>query len=912
MAQAQAHAQVGMAKGHLFSGYQPSPSAPPTAASDLSDIREYQKIIQFRDTVVSGKHPRIKVPPSAGKPSPSSQLPASNRPERVAQSPMQSQRSDKPVNGYQMGNMHSFKANSQQPAVVVAPTGPAAGIHGVPRNVTGGKTEFNPILLQKSDDLIKAEFSLQRQRLEKAIKDEGDQRKAASRTALSHSEQLPDLNLSDILAKALTLVQATAPPPVTTTSAAAAAADAPMAANASDASDSFDERTFYSSQHDTPESHASPRARAAPEDVQMQNTSPLQRQPNTDSYVPPPPTQFAAQSQSVPTTAPQQTNTGRNASNAYTSQNPSTLSQYPPAGLGMASQNRSASIATNAGAGAGGLLGQTQQGDAEVQVISSDSGPASRSDNSGNTDLEQPADHGHTQNSQRLLPNNNFRQRESPPVVRAHDLSLFAPRPARVSPLATARQPPMLEPGANIIQGAPAQVTALRQEHGVITSPESSPQGEKGGKKKNKKKNKKARAQDVPGSPDIKPEPRSPSPLSAPMFIRPQKRQRASGREEAELVVYDEPRLERPISQLQHDRYSEAPMPAERVPLTYERLDDPYARQVRHSVAPVRERLEPQLYEERRPDGTIVQYIRRVQSPAGYSVPYGAGEPRPMRSASYAVTNPSLREMATYPREGRMSVRPYADRARSQSPVMAPPSAPPPSRIVVDEYGREYLEPVRASTVARRSVMPSARPGDHEVIYERAPIRATSRMPGSESFEGDGVLYRRAASPSFAPRRIITQPEYSTDYRSYRERDYSTQPMGPPDQGLVQIRGGAERRISEQMPREYLSRATSVRPVDAAQYYERPQSTRPEVPYRQYAPSVHTEGRREVVPHVLREFSVRPAESEMPRREYSVRPAERYYDRPPPRDEEVKYIDRPRTVQQEIVYADDGRRQVYQ
>ncbi|KAI0011270.1 hypothetical protein F4779DRAFT_574044, partial [Xylariaceae sp. FL0662B] len=34
-------------------------------AVELDDIRKYQKVVDFRDTILSGKHPRIKVPSSS-------------------------------------------------------------------------------------------------------------------------------------------------------------------------------------------------------------------------------------------------------------------------------------------------------------------------------------------------------------------------------------------------------------------------------------------------------------------------------------------------------------------------------------------------------------------------------------------------------------------------------------------------------------------------------------------------------------------------------------------------------------------------------------------------------------------------------------------------------------------------------
>ncbi|KAI1189951.1 hypothetical protein F5B17DRAFT_388805 [Nemania serpens] len=929
-------------------GYEPVRAVSATAAaltgSEHVEVHEYEKIIQFRDTVVSGKHPRIKVPASSvAKNAFANQPPRSNAPARVARSSTGVSIGNNPANGHSMGNMLSFKANSQQPAVTVPPAGSAPFIPGVSRPLGPGRPEIDPVLLQKSDGLVKAEIQIQRQRLEKLLKDQVEERRASIRGNLQSSEQLPELDVSDILAKALTLVQATAPP-------ATSILPSPTA-NASDASDSFDENTFYSSQHDTPESRPSVPPRHVLEEAQVQHTPSSALQ--TDSYAP---------SSEPPTSRPFPASTSRPSRtdlnhNIALGQVMETHNTHPPAAPTVAVQTRAMTGASKADTQ--NLSGSHQRAHLEKQVISSDSRDASRSDNCGNTDSEQSADQHGLQNPPQLVSNPSFGQHEEP-VIRGHNLSPFAPQPAHVSPLAVARRPHIRESDTSTLQRAPAQVAALRQEHAVVVSPGSSSQGYKGSKKmtrkekremremreknNNKKRNlqifkeneisrmkRKADArvqdvqdiqdvedvedaqgdiqEDVQGSPSIKPEPKSPSPLTAPPFIRPEKRPQRFARQEPE-IIYDEPMSERPSSQLQRERYPPLPVHVERVAQGYEEVGDLYSPQVRPSVGPAPHRLESPLYEERRADGSIIRYVRRAPSPSGYADHYGAFNTRPMRTAPYPATNPNVREAPAYQRERGMSVRPYADRARSRSPIiverrssaMPPPSAPP-RRIVIDEFGREYVEPVRAATVSRQSVVPPTRLGDSEVIYERAPIRATSRVPAPEIVGEDGIVYRRA-SPGYASRRVVTQPDYGAGFRGYRERDYPAQSMGPPSQEFVQIRGPAEH-----VPREYLPRAVSVRPVESLPY-ERLTSTRPDIPPRQYTASVHPDG-REIGPHVGRDYSVRPAEREI-QPAYSVRPVERYYEQPP-REGDITYVERPRAVHQEVIYPrNSAPRQMYQ
>ncbi|ORY63140.1 uncharacterized protein BCR38DRAFT_436008 [Pseudomassariella vexata] len=851
-----------MAQAMAIQPNRPGLQATALTADELREIQEYDKIVRFRDRILSGSHPRIKAPTqSLGNGQSRPQFSSQPATETISSSTRQIL-----TKSYQIDNLESFRANSHQSAVAAtAALGSSITGVGTSRSFGSGTTEIDPLLLTKSDELIKAELQLQRQKLERTLREQLDQSRAASKAAQQASEEVSDFNHSDVLAKALTLVQATAPP---------APADANPPANQSDASDSFDENTFYSSQHDTPEPHISPRAHNAPESIQIPDSLPSLPRPNPSEHV-----------QSLPNAgfAPGRNEVGTSRQVYNSGGRPRVQAPVPEV--------------------------------VNAQVISSnESGTTSRS-NSGNVDSEQRLNQPRVQQPHQLLAGPQLSHPGSP-LIRAHNLSPLAPQPAHVSRLATVRQPPVLDPEISILPGAPAQVAALRQqEAGNGTSPESSPQGEKGNKKKNKKKNKRKaaelRAQEPPVSPYIKPEPRSPSPLSCPQFTRPNKRQRQSHRPQQELN-YDEPR--EPVEIGRQEEYVPRPHREERLPMGYERIDDPYARPIRQSVAPSSHRLGLPVYEDCRPDETV-KYVRRVASPSGYPTQYVPGEIRSMRSATYSsAAEPLYQDGPVYRRDGRMSVRPVADRARSRSPVlteawpsaMAPPRALPP-RIVRDQFGREYLEPSPSPPVARHSVAPVGRP-EPEIVYERAPARPASRLLGPDNtYEHDGVIYRRA-SPTFAPRRIVTQPEYgAVDYRGYRQRDYSAQPIPAPGGEYIQYGGVTERRIIEEMPREY-SRAASIRPAEPIRYeYGRMQSVRPDMPPREYAASVHPESRRELPPHVIPEYGFRPAETGIPRREYSARPVERYCDRPAMPEEEVAFIERPRTVQQEIVY-EDGRR----
>ncbi|KAJ2896037.1 hypothetical protein MKZ38_005922 [Zalerion maritima] len=809
-------------------------------------LREFAKIIQFREEILSGSHPRIKLPAHSAKQSNVNVFrPGQNGvADRVTTAPSAStsqhttqQTQKNGVNGHKISNMSSFQANSQHPA-------PTAGTQAkaVP--------EIDPVLLEKSDDLKNAEIRLQRQRIEVELKQEVEQR----RGKLQSLDEMPDFDLSDVLIKALARVQAAALPALADKNNNNTAA----ATNASPSSDSVDDNTFYSSQHDTPESSKSGRQHHPDnEDVQMLDDS--NYEPHIfDKPVPPIPT------------IPQGSATQR----------PSGLRQFTMSGA---------------------LIPQVAQIPQQaIEVRSSqESGEASGSRDTNSNGTDHNADR---QNLGRRGLQPAFEPQE-PRLVRSVDLSPVAPQPSHISTLAVSRRQPVPDRGGRMPQGTPAQVAALRGEaSGPNTSPESSPQTgtTKSDRKKNKKRKKKADRQvPEPLSPYIKPEPRSPSPVSAPAYSRPNKRQRQSGGSRqipVQDLTFDEPRYEQ-VQPAQSERFPSRQYRDGRYTVAYE---DP-----RRPTAPIVQspRFERGLFEERRAS----TQVRQPRSPGSTFVQYA--EPPPQRTASQAG-QAYYREVPHD--EPRINARSEVVRERSLSPGMGPPRS---TRIIVDQYGREYYEPARPAAI-RQSVAPTSRHSDPEVIYERALPREASRRP--DAFDDGGVVYARRASPTYAvPRRVITQPEYApqAEYRSYRQREYSARPAGAPEEFVM--RAPVERRF-EETPREFVTRATSVRPAaepvryEMARDYGRVQSVRPDMQLREHLPGGPPDGRRSVIQQpVAREYTSHSAEQQVIRQEY-IRPAEeRYYERPGRSGEEIAFIERPRGATQEIVYADDARREVY-
>ena len=144
-------------------------------------------------------------------------------------------------------------------------------------------SEFNPVLLTKSDDLLRAEVALQRQRLEKVLRDQFEQKRLDSRKKPAPAEAKPDFDAAALLAKAVESTKS-------------------MAAKDDSASDSFDENSFYSSRapDSTPERGAPSPSQADEDEVAADATSghrvqsavmgaPLNVNLDDDGYVPPEP-----------------------------------------------------------------------------------------------------------------------------------------------------------------------------------------------------------------------------------------------------------------------------------------------------------------------------------------------------------------------------------------------------------------------------------------------------------------------------------------------------------------------------------------------------------------------------------------------------------------------------------------------
>ncbi|KAM0251128.1 hypothetical protein ACHAQJ_008298 [Trichoderma viride] len=843
---------------------------------EAREIAEYEKILRFRDSVLSGKHPTIKFKEDVNT------LP--NPISSTARSPSEPGEVDTRPQALQ-----SFSASTQNQNPILpqrlADAGTKAYDPKHPKPFGAGTTEINPIFLEKSDQLVRAEFQLQRQRLERSLREEIEQHRV-----LRHAEPVIEFDLSDVLAKALTLVQAAATP---------FAANRGLTANS--ASDSFDDNTFYSSQHETPESHLTSRVRRSTDEVMMiDNPRQLQSRPH------------------------ESTNSGSHVA-------PS-VRNYPVAGPSSQPSFQAPAPIANATVS----RPEKQQVPSLVHIHANRGNPTVTTHGlatATRTEPDRSAETGH-QRPETSGPQFDRNQpvQPLPPLIRNHDLIPVAPQPAKIAaPLPVVNvQTPAVDSALAASLAAPSQVAALRNEAPAVAISDDSSQGAKDAdQRKGKRKKRKVdrQAPEAETSPRIKVEPRSQSPVTAPAYTRPSKRQRQS-QGHANEYERPEPRYAQPPPNTSYERQPLQVYRGEPAPIAYQAPNRaPY---LSHSASNSTLAAEPvtasnysrDFADDRRVSGEGFirppppgeSYVRRDLSRD--MAPYHHPPPREIHGSgavSQVITYDPYREPVRIYREPLEAPRASA-RPEGESFIIPPR---PPTRVMVDSYGREYVEPVLPS--ARQSVAPLPRSGEPEVIYERLPPRPLSSHPGPGAPYNEGsMVYARPLSVYDPVNRVyVSQPEYPYDHRDGQYREHQLQ-----QRGYIQLVGPHDRRIVEERPAEYVSRGVGHRPSDRMrleptthQPYVRMHSLHPEAPGRESTGNVHIDGRHPEGPQpYVREYVGSPMQhTPTVHREYSVRPSERYQGPPAPTrgSDEIAFIERPRGATREIVYVDDVRREVY-
>ncbi|KAF2205727.1 hypothetical protein GQ43DRAFT_436745 [Delitschia confertaspora ATCC 74209] len=207
---------------------------PPTRrVDDLNDF--YDKVFRLRDDVYAGKHPRIRLP---------DRVLAEVAP-RPAQNNTPTFPSRPSTNGTPTGGSSSHPLPPRPDSSLPYPSssnGNFTSQHPTPQRTfptRPASSAIDPVLLTKSDNLIRAELQLKRQQLERVLKDQVD-KKNQNRDNKDLALEESRIDVEAIFNKALTRVK-----PI---SGLQTAPSLPIASNNSEEVESFDENSYYSSQ----------------------------------------------------------------------------------------------------------------------------------------------------------------------------------------------------------------------------------------------------------------------------------------------------------------------------------------------------------------------------------------------------------------------------------------------------------------------------------------------------------------------------------------------------------------------------------------------------------------------------------------------------------------------------------------
>ena len=745
--------------GPLLNGILPPP------AHSVNEALEYEKILRIRDEVFSGSHPRLAVPvharrvPTWQTPSAHSQnhlhvpspFPTTASPNRLEAAAQSTKREDDSTHSQTKPNGVSVTAATQPTSVV---------------------SEFDPILLTKSDDLVRAETLLKRQRLEKALRDQFEHKRVEARKKPAPAEAKADFDLPAIFARVT------------------GSAKSPSSKDDEEATDSVNEDEFYSSRapDSTPEGPPSESPDEADE-IQADETSgpravsavmgaPLY--PDVDGHkrlnvaLPP----------SVTADAPR----------------PSLLVDSNAMDLDDDEEEE----------------GEYSPPEATLQVPSPKA--THRQDMQDSRDPRGRPLRRYSEveaNGGRPVSPSEAHMR----IVRNHITSPIAPCPSRVSPLAVAKDSPLLQNAR----------TARKPWIGRPGSPPSPDDQQAHPARKRRKveaRNQKKQARrNGRFSPDVKEEDVSPPPFH---HVQPlgSARLRSSGADRP-IVIDDEPVQEVRYAPASSERYAE--IPARPLPRQVERImpsGEPRPSS-RSSVRPVRDEQDLRRV-------ASMQSMRAEQT-REYTDPYNETSTR-ARAVSYArVGSPAITESGRPLREVPVEYDqpPAVTVVRTPAPVYRdfyderdgtyhryvaepmPPPPPPIERIVVDQHGRRFREIIQERpSIAPRETSVRREP---EPVYEQYPQQSRAGSVFVEPTSERG--YAPEMPPPVSYRRVAEPPRGSA-VLSPTTREY-LDPAPPLRSASVQMRDRPIRQpVYAAEPPEFREpvRIGSVRPPPATRY----------------------------------------------------------------------------------------------
>ncbi|KAJ5387501.1 hypothetical protein N7509_010042 [Penicillium cosmopolitanum] len=775
-----------MATAHGSTTHLPTGPMAATAAITADEVQEYERILKISDDIFAGSHPRLRVPQQFVRKPTARNVQNGTASTQVAKT--------KPSNAL-TEHVAFLETSSESPRRSQGQgQGPVAG--NLPSTATRiapkPASEIDPIFLTKSDDLVRAELQLQRQRLERTLRDQTDQLKYEVKNKLAAQDTKPGFNVSQLLERALQIAN-----PVSM--------GEPSETNGP--SDSFDENSFYSSR--APDS-------TPPLEEQRRPSPPVALTQVADTAKRAPVEPYADELQRLE--ALNRTGSDQEMQDAYSVADqrvPYSQKQPLPAQDQITHQPQ-----------------EPQQIDALDEPEYSPPAPIAPPLNQRAPryqgvagSVPRPRYTEQTRFAQEpVSPANNVK------VVRNHITSPAAPRPSRVSPLATAKVPSV------------QQLRDERHDHDsdrIYSDPDSgrgSPNGPAPHIVSRKRRRLQGRGEDSPQvssrivNPDInetfiKEEPVSPPPFADdPAIVR--------NRTTQERPVYIDiaspqytPVAERQEHHAQRQIYE--PSSYHQVPVDQ---GPPRAVSSRMSTRrPIREDDDLRRV-------ASMQYASRSEYPREY-LPV---DPNSSRAASYSVIDRPQPEHPGYYEEVPHSYGPrYVAVDDMSQPIYREPyyeEAPPqrvmaaPRRRIVDENGVEYEEVIPAHRM--QPMAPPPRPMSRiqrvDTYDDRVPVRAPSVR--AQSVVQDPYIERRYVQEMPPP-----QPQY---YRRVMA-DYA-RPVANDRRYAAPLEGGHEPysrsgsvQVAEYVPRhstyvdeppappsERVMRTASVRPQLAR--YEEP------------------------------------------------------------------------------------------
>ncbi|KAK4544516.1 hypothetical protein LTR36_004088 [Oleoguttula mirabilis] len=726
------------------------------APSPGEDRELYTQLLRLQDVVLAGKHPVFKLPQSTIE-----QLKAALSVPEIAGA----------------ANGTAFATNQHQSQPPYAKVNGLPGLHAPATPTTNGATSayaaraagLDPIFLQKSDSLVRAEGQLKRQRIERDLHAQVDQRKHSSRDRDQGVEGPSRIDMDAVLNAALIFV-----PPVSGLKPAKAASIT-----------SFDENDYYSSQAPSEWSSDASPSKGSDKGTGA-FTADFERLGAAAAAATQPSTSFAessryAQKRPMPGSSLTHVSKDRpHSDDVYNVEEED--DEYTPPDAATFDNFRGDGTALD-----------TQQ-DTPPEDDNSDYEPGEITHESA-----MPSPRYQTARSFHLSPR--------VPVIRNHLTHIAAPQPNRVSPFATAKGPSIELELVNgrpeiVHKPQPQQRSVPMHSRASTASPSGNAPGGSGKKARRTKKRKRDHIHEqakpvkkgrrdrpapravspVQQQPHIKDEPVSPPPFTnvpeAPIQGQPQYRPAPA---QIDLVSPGQPPQvqyvnEPPRSGLRHE-YTQPASPA------VVRIASPGGyRPVQRDTQDLR-RVASLQYAQRPPSPS-----QRVYSPAGpyraASAAYGEQRPPQLAPAPESEEAPRYRDMPVQsevqyvraPSPPRMQEYQEAY-TRAQSPVVMAP--PPPRRIIVDQFGNRFYAAESAPAPSRASVAPVDRMIEPQPMYERAPSRmSVAYAPPPQAAPYEPVDARMLPPPPLARRQ--EQPVEYVDANGYRiAREYSTRPAEP-------------------------------------------------------------------------------------------------------------------------------------